>query len=191
MVTLILAGTVVKGKWSLSGFLGWPFSHRTYDLASSSLRPVEELMLHEAVKGALRLVGGISQGGRGAPVPLGLSLRGRSDGAFITITGVLPGMALSQGSAVKSGSWQVPATNAALESTWVLPPNNFVGATDLVAELRLADGTIGTRSSIRLEWRPSTCGADAIPAFHAEPLPPLAPLENSSAPDHLESTPWH
>ena len=66
------------------------------------------------------------------------------------VTGLLSGMTLSMGGAVGADAWQVPAAD--LASTWILPPKDFVGAADLVAELRLADDTIANRRPIHLEW---------------------------------------
>ncbi len=77
----------------------------------------------------------------------------------VMVTGLLSGMTLSMGGAVGADAWQVPATD--LASTWILPPKDFAGAADLVAELRLADDTIADRRPIHLEW---TAAASAAPA---------------------------
>ena len=49
-----------------------------------------------------------------------------------------------------TNTWQVRATDLAYG--WVAPPKNFVGSTDLVAELRLADNKIADRQVLHLEW---------------------------------------
>jgi len=49
-----------------------------------------------------------------------------------------------------TNTWQVRATDLAYG--WVAPPENFVGSTDLVAELRLADNKIADRQVLYLEW---------------------------------------
>jgi hypothetical protein len=98
-----------------------------------------------------RLVSHQSRGMSGEPVPLGLTLRGRDDGSVVVIAGLVPGMTLSSGSALGPNLWQVSAAD--LDNTWVGPPQNFVGAVKLEAELHLPDrATIAHRESIHMEW---------------------------------------
>jgi hypothetical protein len=87
----------------------------------------------------------------GKPAFLGLTLQGRADDAVVMITGLVPGMTLSTGSKVGVETWEVPAT--ALPNAWIVPPANFVGVVDFVAELHLADRTMVDRRRIRLEWQ--------------------------------------
>jgi hypothetical protein len=87
----------------------------------------------------------------GQPAFLGLTLQGRADDAVVIITGLVPGMTLSTGSKIGVDTWEVPAT--ALPSAWIVPPTNFVGVLDLVAELHLADRTVVDRRRIKLEWQ--------------------------------------
>jgi hypothetical protein len=87
----------------------------------------------------------------GKPAFLGLTLHGRADDAVVMITGLVPGMTLSTGSKVGVETWEVPAT--ALPNAWIVPPANFVGVVDFVAELHLADRTMVDRRRIRLEWQ--------------------------------------
>jgi hypothetical protein len=99
----------------------------------------------------------------GKPAFLGLTLQGPADDAVVTITGLVPGMTLSTGSKVGVETWEVPAT--ALPNAWIVPPANFVGVVDFVAELRLADRTMVDRKRIRLEWQaPVPAPAAASPA---------------------------
>ena len=121
------------------------------------------------------------RGNRGEPAPLGMALQGRADGAIILITGLIPGMTLSTGGAVGDNAWQVPAND--LGSTWILPPKDFVGATDITAELRLPDNTVVHRRPIRLEW--VTTQASAAPVASAAPAvapAPAAPAPQAAAP---------
>src|SRR5436190_5239044 len=87
----------------------------------------------------------------GEPAFLGLTLQGRADNAVVMITGLVPGMTLSTGSKIDVDTWEVPAT--ALPNAWIVPPTNFVGVVDLVAELHLADWTVVDRRRIKLEWQ--------------------------------------
>ena len=91
-----------------------------------------------------------SQWMSGEPVPLGLILKGRADGAVVMVTGLVPGMTLSTGNAVNASGWQVPAKD--LANTRIAPPEHFVGAVDLVAELRLDDTTVAYRQPTHIEW---------------------------------------
>jgi TPR repeat protein len=84
-------------------------------------------------------------------------MEGPADGAIVMITGLVAGMTLSMGGTVGADAWQVPVSN--LGNTWILPPKDFVGSAELVAELRLADNTIAHRRTIHLEWMPPTAPA--------------------------------
>jgi hypothetical protein len=82
----------------------------TFDLASSSSRFVR----HESSRrneSEPRLVAQKSRGMSGEPIPLGLTLSGSAPGNVVVIAGLVPGMTLSNGSAVGSDTWQVPATD--------------------------------------------------------------------------------
>jgi hypothetical protein len=96
----------------------------------------------------------------GEPVPLGLTMQGLAEGAVVIITGTIPGMTFSSGSATGRDTWQMAAKG--LPDTWVGPPKGFVGAVDLTAELRLDDDKLVQRQPIRIEWI-STSPAVPIP----------------------------
>src|SRR5215216_6623741 len=122
----------------------------TFDLASSSSRFVR----HESSQRnelEPRLVAQKSRGLSGEPIPLGLTLSGSAPGSVVVIAGLVPGMTLSNGSAVGSDTWQVPGTD--LANTWIGPPQGFVGVVKLEAELHLPDRTtIAHQESVHLEW---------------------------------------
>src|SRR5262249_61029969 len=90
-------------------------------------------------------------------------------GGFVVITGLVPGMSLSSGSAVGVNAWQVPLQY--LADTWIGPPKNFVGEVKLIAELHLADAIIAHRQLIHFEWLPATT---VNPAAAAEQGPNAA-----------------
>ena len=106
--------------------------------------------LSQQVSDRPRLVGWASPLTSGEPVSLGLTLQGRANDAVVVITGLVPGMTLSIGSKIGVDTWQVPA--AALPNVWIVPPTNFIGVADLVAELHLAARTTLDRQRIKLEW---------------------------------------
>jgi hypothetical protein len=89
----------------------------------------------------------------GQPAPLGLALHGLAEDAAVIISGLLPGMSLSTGYAFGADAWRVPATD--LPNAWIAPPENYVGAAYLVAELLLSDSKITDRQVIRVEWVPT------------------------------------
>ncbi len=95
----------------------------------------------------------------GKPVRLALALQGQSEGAVVTITGLVPGMELSNGDPIGAAAWRLTATD--LDDIWIGPPDGFVGSIDLVAELRLPEDEVVDRQTVRLEWLPSVSPAFA------------------------------
>src|SRR5215217_6621935 len=86
----------------------------------------------------------------GEPTPLGLTFQGSAQGAIVVITGLVPGMTLSHGNALGPNAWQVSAAD--LANTWVGPPQDFVGALKLEAELHLPDRATITHQELVHEW---------------------------------------
>ena len=121
---------------------------RTYELASSA--PPLAVRTEPTTS---RLVVEPSQVVSGQPAPLGLALHGLAEDAAVIISGLLPGMSLSTGYAFGADAWRVPATD--LPNAWIAPPENYVGAAYLVAELLLSDSKITDRQVIRVEWVPT------------------------------------
>ncbi len=66
------------------------------------------------------------------------------------IGGLVPGSTLSAGKQVGPGTWRLPV--AELAGAAITPPRGFIGAVDLMLELRLADNSVADRKSLRLEW---------------------------------------
>jgi len=104
------------------------------------------------MRGEQRLIVQSSRGSSGEPIPLGLTVYGPAEGAVIIITGLLPGMELSNGIEVDVDRWEVPATEVSY--AWIAPPDGFVGSALLTAELRLTDDSIADRQAIQLKWVP-------------------------------------
>jgi hypothetical protein len=90
----------------------------------------------------------------GKPAPLGLTLEGKLDGAVVTLTGLLPGMELSNGERIGADAWRLTATD--LDDVWVGPPDGFVGSIEIIAELRSPNDKVIDRQTVHLEWLPST-----------------------------------
>jgi hypothetical protein len=139
----------------------------TIELSSSESRTV---MQNEV--GTPKLIVEPSLGIAGEPVPIGLSLREQVNDAIVIISGLVPGMELSAGSAVAGDTWQLPASD--LPYAWVAPPRDFVGSAPLVAELRLPNAQIADRQALRLEWmQPAPTGYTL--GQRSETAPPSAP----------------
>jgi hypothetical protein len=129
-------------------FWDQPAGEQTFALASSSSMPMDARARQNGPKP--RLVARESRGMRGEPVRLGLTLVGAAEGGVVTITGLVPGMSMSNGRAAGVNTWQVAATE--LADSWVGPPPGFAGAVELTAELRLPNATVAHRQSIHIEW---------------------------------------
>ena len=104
------------------------------------------------MRGEQRLIVRSSRGSSGEPLPLGLTVYGPAQGAAIIITGLLPGIELSNGIEVDVDRWEVPAKEVSY--AWIAPPDGFVGPALLTAELRLTDDSIADRQAIQLQWVP-------------------------------------
>jgi hypothetical protein len=145
----------------------------------AALQPADRVTMQEIP----RLTFAGSRGVKGEPVPLGVALHGRADGAVVTIAGLAPGMTLSTGYALGPGTWRVPATD--LAKTWIGPPTDFVGAVDLVAEVHIAE-TLVHRRLIQFEWAAATAALTQPPPA-IEPQRPAAAMPSvAAAPSTVE-----
>jgi hypothetical protein len=121
-----------------------------------------------------RLIVQSSRGNSGEPIPLGLTIHGQAEGAVIIITGLLPGMEMSNVIGVDD-RLEIPATD--VRYAWIVPPDGFVGSAVLTAELRLTDDSIADRQAIHLEWVPSSPPRFAENQYNREeaagPTPPV------------------
>jgi hypothetical protein len=184
IIVLLVVNLPVSTFWEQGG-------ERAFELASSSSHLMKNLPAQQSELEP-RLVAHGSRGVSGEPVLLGLTVRGRADGGVVMIAGLVPGMSLSSGSAVGENAWEVPATN--LADTWIGPPENFVGAVKLIAELHLSDATIGHRQSIDIEWiAAGPSGPEHVSNPTAAEQVPLAAgpaaLEQVSSPANSEEVP--
>src|SRR5262249_2368973 len=126
-----------------------------------------------------RLIVQSSRGSEGEPIPLGLTIHGPAEGAVIIITGLLPGMELSNGIEVDVDRWEVPARDVSY--TWIVPPDGFVGSAALTAELRLTDNSIAYRRAMHLEWVPSSAPGSETAAPTSPVLASERDLEKTAA----------
>jgi NitT/TauT family transport system substrate-binding protein len=70
--------------------------------------------------------------------------------AAVVISGLAAGSRLSAGVQLGPSVWQLSAEG--LDRAVVTPPRGFAGTMDLTLELRLADGIVADRKSVKLEW---------------------------------------
>ena len=159
--------------------------HPTTELASWLSRPAQ-LNSEQAIP---RLSVQSSRVSSGEPMPLGVALRGRADGAVVIIKGLVPGMDLSVGNAVGTDAWQLLATD--LVDAWIAPPEGFVGSTHLVAELRLSDEKMADQQMIQIDW----ASAIAPPAETRNKFkevaagPPILPPRTDREPEEASAPP--
>jgi hypothetical protein len=112
----------------------------------------------------------------GNPAPLDLTLQRKLDGAVVTLTGLLPGMELSNGERIGTDAWRLTATD--LGDVWVAPPDGFVGSIDIIAELRSPHDKVVDRQTVRLQWLASTSqGLDQWQPDRKEIIPEQRKLE--------------
>jgi len=151
--------------WSGSDRTAAPASLWSQDRALHSA-PARRLAIHEA------------RGMPGEALPIGTALEGVTKDAVVMVTGLIPGMTLSTGSAIGANSWRVPATE--FVDTWIGPPTDFSGAVDLTVELHLPDQSISDRRQLRLEWAAPPVLASADPTISMEAAAPALSAHQSA-----------
>ena len=193
-ITLVLACTalIASGEFTSTGT-----HHRTTSdgmtgsLLSSTLAP-DAMKATAAEPSSPRLIAQPSRGTSGEPTQLGLAVHGPSEQAIIYLTDLVPGMELSAGNPVGSRAWEIPVTE--LDSAWIAPPQGFVGAVDLVAELRLPDGTTADRQILQLAWLlPMPQAPAARPVEERSALPTILPetVQVKADPEQaIPASPW-
>src|SRR5215211_3244997 len=120
LLIIVGAYTAVSVATSpLSSSLDWGAGEPSIPLTSSSA-PVATSLAAPGSELGPRLIARETRGVAGEPLPLGLTLEGHAEDAVVVITGMIPGMSFSSGSAAGPHSWHVPATDRT--DTWVGPP---------------------------------------------------------------------
>lgn len=105
------------------------------------------------------------------PIPLGLALSAPRDGASVTIIGLAAGATLSRGRSAGAGSWRLAATE--LDRAAIQPPPGFAGTMEVLAELRLGDGTVIERRSLRFERAPPPAARRVVRQIDPEEIAAL------------------
>jgi hypothetical protein len=99
--------------------------------------------------------------------PLGVAIYGTGPRGNVVIAGYAPGSTFSTGQALGPDAWVLSPSQ--IDGAVITPPSGFVGAMDLLFELRLSHGRVVDRKHARLEW-------SAPPPVAAANVPPVAPL---------------
>jgi hypothetical protein len=173
-----------RSPWSRSGFvvaglfasilafafagviaiIEFPFADRGHELAMRGDPTNPQLVVQS------------SHGMSGEPAPLGLEVQGLAEGAVVLIRGLVPGMELSTGSSVGGNAWQLSARD--LHHAWIAPPEGFVGAVDLIAELRMSNDKIADRKAIHVDWITPIAGTSAERQLDREEIVAAQPLSS-------------
>jgi hypothetical protein len=151
MAAVALADVIPIGQFPSSDFWRQLALDRG-EFASWSAPPAPALSPVQAEPVIAGLVVRSSHETSGKPARLGLALQGQPEGAVVIITGLVPGMELSNGEPFGATAWRLPAMD--LGDIWIGPPDNFVGSIDLHVELRLPDDRVVERRAVHLEWLP-------------------------------------
>ena len=121
-------------------------------------------------------------------LPVGIEIDGNRAGVGIVLSGLAPDSQLSAGSALGVSGWRLDADQ--LEGLQIRPPRDFVGAMNLMVDLRLPGDRVADSKGLRLEWvaRPKIQPAAAVAPAAAPPatVPQTPPAEPQTAALHLD-----
>jgi hypothetical protein len=121
-------------------------------------------------------------------LPVGIEIDGNRAGVGIVLSGLAPDSQLSTGSPLGVSGWRLDADQ--LEGLQIRPPRDFVGAMNLMVDLRLPGDRVADSKGLRLEWvaRPKIQPAAAVAPAAAPPatVPQTPPAEPQTAALHLD-----
>jgi hypothetical protein len=133
----------------------------TWQSLKSSLFPAPQR------KPAPTLVVRDGNGSVNEPLPLGVNVNSPGPSVTVTIGGMPAGARLTAGRRMSTSEWRVPAQE--ISDVSIVPPTDFVGVMNLIAELRGSDRAALVSSLVRLTWtsaRP-VVGTVEVPASAA------------------------
>ena len=120
-------------------------------------------------------------------LPVGIEIDGNRAGVGIVLSGLAPDSQLSAGSALGVSGWRLDADQ--LEGLQIRPPRDYVGAMNLMVDLRLSGDRLADSKGLRLEWvaRPQIQPAAVVaPAAPPATLPQAPAAEPQTAALHLD-----
>ena len=110
------------------------------------------------------------------PLGLGVSVTNDTSDETVELSGLLAGAVVSAGTASAPGQWRLNVDD--LPTALVTPPQGYVGAMDLVAEVQAGDGRTLASRPLRLFWRQANNagqGEAAKPQSLADSAPAVRP----------------
>ena len=109
------------------------------------------------------------------PLPLGVKITGHAQAETVNLSGLPADTKLTTGASAGAGEWRVAVND--LPVTVVIPPRDYVGQMNIVAELPVGDGQTVLRSAVRLAWRQATLRSGNASGLQA----PAAPSTTGAA----------
>ena len=117
-------------------------------------------------------------------LPVGIEIDGNRAGVGIVLSGLAPDSQLSTGSPLGVSGWRLDADQ--LEGLQIRPPRDYVGAMNLMVDLRLSGDRLADSKGLRLEWvaRPQIQPAAVVAPAAAPPAtsPQAPPAEPQTQP---------
>ena len=115
-----------------------------------------------------------------APLPLGVKVTGHTQGETVNLSGLPADTRLTTGVSSAAGEWRVAIHD--LPVTVVIPPRDYVGPMNIVAELPGDNGEPVLRRAVRLTWKQETPRPDIAERIQA-PAANAAPATRATAPE--------
>jgi hypothetical protein len=113
-------------------------------------------------------------------LPVGIEIDGSRAGVGIVLSGLAPDTQLSAGSPLGISGWKLDADQ--LEGLQIRPPRDYVGAMNVMVDLRLPGDRLADSKGLRLEWvarpqiQPAAVVAPAVaPTATVPQAPPAGP----------------
>ena len=115
-----------------------------------------------------------------APLPLGVKVTGHTQGETVNLSGLPADTRLTTGVSSAAGEWRVAIHD--LPVTVVIPPRDYVGPMNIVAELPGDNGEPVLRRAVRLIWKQETPRPDIAERIQA-PAANADPATRATAPE--------
>jgi hypothetical protein len=165
----IAVGIVVLDAVEFSGGGGWTLLGKDNGraLAAQAATPAPTLAVED---------------GRGEVnelLPLGIKVSNYTPGATVALSGLLKGAEMSTGAASGEGKWRIAVDD--LPNTLVIPPRDYLGPMNIVAELRGGNGKAIVRTPVRFLWTQLPPDHGIAAKVQAAPAD-AAPATGSAAP---------
>jgi len=94
------------------------------------------------------------------PLPLGIKVTDEAPDATVSLSGFLDGTKLTTGVSAGAGKWRVTVRD--LPWTTVIPPRDYAGQMNVVAEIARSNGKPAAQDVVRLSWK-QTAAPPAAP----------------------------